>query len=60
MIFHTFQENIELLQLSIDVKLIEHVQYFKFIDILFDENLTWKCHINMVTNTVSKVIGIPD
>ena len=58
MTFHTCQKKIELLQLSIDGKPIEHVQYFKFLGILFDENLTWKCHINMVTNKLSKVIGI--
>ena len=36
----------------------EHVKYFKFLGILFDETVTWKCHINMVTNKLSKVIGI--
>ena len=56
--FHTCQKKIELLQLSIDGKPIEHVKYFKFLGILFDENLTWKCHINMITNKLSKVIGI--
>ena len=55
---HTCQKKIELLQLSIDGKPAEHVKYFKFLGILFDENLTWKCHINMVTNKLSKVIGI--
>ena len=45
-------------QLSIDGKPIEHVKYIKFLGILFDEILTWKCHINMVTNKLSKVIGI--
>ena len=58
MTFHTCQKKIELLQLSIDGKPIDHVKYFKFLGILFDENLTWKCHINMVTNKLSKVIGI--
>ena len=24
----------------------EHVKYFTFLGILFDENLTWKCLIN--------------
>ena len=37
---------------------IGHVKYFKFIGVLFVENVTWKCHINMVTNKLSKVIGI--
>ena len=59
MTFHTCQKKkIELLQLSKDGKPIEHVQYFKFLGILFDEHLTWKCHINMVTHKLSKVIGI--
>ena len=58
MTFHTSQKNIQLLQLSIDGKLIENVKYFKFLGILLDESLTWKCHINMVTNKISKVIGI--
>ena len=58
MTFHTCQKKIELLQRSIDGKPIEHVKYFKFLGILFDENLTWKCHIYMVTNKFSKVIGI--
>ena len=58
MTFHTCMKTIELFQLSIDGKPIEHVKYVKFLGILFDENLTWKCHINMVTNKLSKVIGI--
>ena len=56
--FSHLSEKNEHLQLSIDGKPIEHVKYFKFLDILFDENLTWKCHINMATNKLSKVIGI--
>ena len=36
---HTFLKNVELFQLSIDGKPIEHVKYFKFLGILFDENL---------------------
>ena len=48
--FSNLSGKILLLQLSIDGKSIEHVKYFKFLVILFDENLTWKCHINMVTN----------
>ena len=58
MTFHTSQKNIQLLQLPIDGQLIENVNYFKFLCILFDESSTWKCHINMVTNKISKVIGI--
>ena len=38
MTFHTGQKKIELLQLSIYGKPIEHVNYFIFLGILFDEN----------------------
>ena len=58
MTFHTSQKNIQQLQLSIDGKPIENLKYFKFLGILFDVSLTWRCHINMVTNKISKVIGI--
>ena len=53
MAFHTSQKYIKLLQLS-----MENVKYFKFLGILFDESLTWECHINMVTNKISQVIGL--
>ena len=43
---------------ALNRKLIENVKYFKFLGILFDESLTWKCHLNMVTNKIFKVIGI--
>ena len=58
MTFHTCQNLFLLLQISVDGKPKEHVKYFKFLGILFDGNLTWKCHINMVTNKLSKVMGI--
>ena len=57
-LFTPVRKKIELLQLSIDGKPVECVNYFKFLGILFDENLTWKWHINMVTNKLLKVIGI--
>ena len=58
MIFHTRQKHVELIQLSIDGKLIENLRSFKFLGIIFDENLLWKSHVNMVTNKMSKIIGI--
>ena len=58
MTFHTCPKKIVLLQLSIDGNPIEHVNYFKFMGNLFDENLTWKCHINIIENKLLRVIGI--
>ena len=50
--WHHLSEKIEVLQLSIDGKPIEYVKYLEFLGILFDENLTWKCHINMVNQYI--------
>ena len=46
MTFHTCQK-------KIDGKPTKHVKYFKFLGILFDETLTWKYHIHMITNKLS-------
>ena len=38
--------------------MIEHVQTFNFLGIMLNETLSWKSHIDMVSNKISKVIGI--
>ena len=53
MMFHTIQK-----KHSTVIALNRWITYFKFLGILFDESVTWKCHINMVTNKISQVIGI--
>ena len=58
MTFHSRQKNIDQLTFSINGKQIENVKLFKFLGIMFDEHLTWKNHITMITNKLSKVIGI--
>ena len=56
--FHTRQKNNDPLIFSINGKQIENVKVFKFLGIMFDQHLTWKNHITMITNKLSKVIGI--
>ena len=58
MICHTRQKNIDPLIFSINGKQIENVKFFKFLGMKFDEHLTWKIHITMVTNKLTQVIGI--
>ena len=58
MTFHTWQKNIDPLTFSINGKQIENVKFFKFLGIMFDEHLTWKNQITMITIKLSKVIGI--
>ena len=45
-------------KLVIDGIQIEQVQVVTFLGILIDDKLTWKCHINRVSDKVSKSIGI--
>ena len=34
------------------------MDHIKFLGVLFDENLTWKNHINLIENKISKSLGI--
>ena len=43
---------------AIDNTVIERVQSFNFLGIMLNEALSWKNHIAMVSNKISKVIGI--
>ena len=56
--FHTRQKQIPEIHFSINNTPIENVKSFKFLGIYFNSNLTWKNHIDMVSNKLSKVIGI--
>ena len=58
MTFHTRQKNIDQLTFSMNGKQIENVKFFKFLGIMFDEHLTWKNRITMITNKLSKVFLI--
>ena len=57
-IFNRKQKQIAEITLSINGEDIENVEHFNFLSIILDENLSWKNHINMLSNKVSKVIGV--
>ena len=57
MLFHK-RHQINTINIKIDHKTIERVSQFSFLGIMIDENLTWKNHVNMITNKLSKIIGI--
>ena len=42
----------------LDDTVLDRVKYTKFLGVLIDENLTWKCHIDCVSKTLSRNIGI--
>ena len=58
MTFHKSQKNVTPLHLSIDDIPIDSVDEFNYLGIILHERLTWKNHINMVTNKIAKVSGI--
>ena len=58
MTFHKSQKNVTPLNLSIDDIPIDSVDEFNYLGIILHERLTWKNHINMVTNKIAKVSGI--
>ena len=43
---------------TINDKIIKQVKWTKFLGILIDEQMTWKTHINFITNKISKLSGI--
>ena len=43
---------------AIDNTVIERVQSFNFLGIMLNEALSWKNHIAMVSNKITKIIGI--
>ena len=58
MTFHKSQKNVTPLNLSIDDIPIDSVDEFNYLGIILHKRLTWKNHINMVTNKIAKVSSI--
>ena len=55
MLFHK-RCKVNTINIKIDLRTIERVSQFSFLGIMIDENLTWKNHVNMITNKLSKII----
>ena len=55
LVFHTKQRHMDAVSLTINNENIEQVSSFSFLGIHLDENLTWKKHIDMLTNKLSRV-----
>ncbi len=58
MIYHMARRKVNPLHLVIDDTVIERVSEFNFLGLTLDENLTWKSHINKISNKISKSMGI--
>ena len=61
MLFHTAQKkNIKNIipQLKIGDVLIKRTEDFNFLGLIINETLSWKPHVNSVSNRISKYIGV--
>ena len=61
MVFPRKHKQIKPLHFSIDGEVeieIENVSSFNFLGITLDESLTWKNHIDLIKNKISKTIGV--
>ena len=58
MMFHTKQRHMDAVSFTINNENIEQVLSFSFLGIHLDENLKLNTHISMLTNKLSRVIGI--
>ncbi len=56
MIFHSKQKNVQNLSVKIYDIIIETVAEFKFLVLTLDEHLTWKYHLNKISNNISQCI----
>ena len=57
-VFQKKKRTPENISLYLDNKSIDAVSHFNFLGLFIDENLSWKNHIAMVTNKLSKISGV--
>ena len=60
MLFHTSGKDIQSIipELSIGGGIIERVQNFNFLGLKLNEKMSWKPHVDMIANKISKYIGV--
>ena len=54
MLFHPVQKKINEIDLNIGGTQIEFVDEFKYLGIILDKHLTWKPHLNQISQKSSK------
>ena len=60
MIFHTMDKKIDDLipEIKIDDRLIERLSNFNFRGLILNENMSWKPHTDIISNTIMKFSGV--
>ena len=58
MLFHTSKKKVKTPQLKIDDSAIQFVEDFNLLGMILDSNLTWKKHLEMISNKISRTSGV--
>ncbi len=58
MIFHTAQRKLNTFHSKINNTIIERGTQFDLLGLTLNENLSWKDHINKISNNISQSLGI--
>ena len=58
MIFHQPQKTIRIPEILIDNVPIQYMESFNLLVIYLDEHMSWKYHINNISNQISRSVGI--
>ena len=54
----TSSKSLEKIEITLDSTPLERVKFTKFLGVLIDESFTWKTHIDCLSKTISRNIGI--
>ena len=57
MVFFNKRRHLTPLKVSMNNRSIDVVQHFNYLGIMLDKNMSWKTHIAMVTNKLSRING---
>ena len=57
MIF-SYRKLLHLTDIKIEIATIEETNNIKFLGIIFDKHLTFKCHVDVIARKISKSVGI--
>ena len=58
MLFHTPQKRVQFPDIEIDGTKIEYVKEFNYLGIILDCNMTWKKHIEHISQKLCKISGV--
>ncbi len=57
-VFHTKEKKINSPIKKINDNIIERVKDFNFLELIINENLSWKSHADKIANSISKTTGV--